>query len=82
MARTIRWTAAGSLPAPHRRLAAAALFAAGAALTRLAARLESAQAVKSARTIEFAKLRVGGQTGGALYEEGRLVGWLPGVTRL
>lgn len=82
MARTIGWTGAGLRPAPHRRLAAAALFATGAALTRLAVRLESAQAANSARTVEFAELRIGGRTGGALYEDGRLVGWLPGVTRL
>jgi hypothetical protein len=82
MARTIKWIAAGSPSAPHRRLAAAALVAAGAALTRLAARLEAAQAASAARTVEFAELRIAGQAGGALYEDGKLFGWLPGVTRL
>lgn len=81
MAHTIRWTAAGNAP-PARRIAAAALLGASAALARLAARLDAARSAPERRTLEFAALNVGGRRGGALYEDGRLIGWLPGVTRL
>lgn len=81
MTRTIRWIAVGGAP-PTRRIAAAALLGASAVLARLAARLNAARSAPERRTLEFAELRVGGRRGGALYEDGRLVGWLPGVTRL
>lgn len=80
MARTIRWTPGGA--PPTRTIAAAALLGASAVLARLAARLDATGTAPERRTLEFAELSVGGQRGGALYEDGRLVGWLPGVTRL
>jgi hypothetical protein len=79
MARTIKWT--GGAP-PTRTIAAAALLGASAVLVRLAARLDATRTAAERRTLEFAELSVGGQRGGALYEDGRFVGWLPGVPRL
>jgi hypothetical protein len=58
------------------------LLGASAALARAAKQIEVAQATSAKRTIEFAAAEIAGQPGGALYEDGRLVGWLPGITRL
>lgn len=79
MAHTIRWTVGAPTA---RRIAAAALLGASAVLARLAARIDAARGAPERRTLEFAELSVSGRRGGALYEDGRLVGWLPGVTRL
>lgn len=67
---------------PARRIAAAVLLGASAVLARLAARIDAARGAPERRTLEFAELSVSGRRGGALYEDGRLVGWLSGVTRL
>lgn len=67
---------------PVRRIAAATLQSASFALARLAAQLAwPVAAVQSPPPmIEFHA--EAGAPEGALYADGELVGWLPGVTRL
>ena len=78
----VRW---GKHPAPlaeaGRRLAAALLQSASALLARLAVGLasEPAPAVSDPRFEFHAEA---GAPEGALYVDGRFVGWLPGVSRL
>ena len=75
---------------PHRpvaevvlRFAAAALAAASAALTRLAQAIgEPAAAVQAQSEPRFEFHTDAGAPEGALYLDGKLVGWLSGVTRL
>lgn len=64
----------------RRRLAAATLRAAAAALARLARRLARAPVTRAEPVYEF--YAEAGAPEGALYVDGRLVGTLPGVTRL
>ncbi len=78
----LRW---GKAPAPFseagRSLAAASLQSASALLARLAQSLarEPASAVSDPRFEFHAEA---GASEGALYVDGRFVGWLPGVSRL
>lgn len=74
---------------PHRpvaeivlRFAAAALAAASAALTRLAYAIGEPAAVSPAREPQLEFHADAGAPEGALYLDGKLVGWLSGVTRL
>ncbi|HEY2926096.1 hypothetical protein [Piscinibacter sp.] len=69
--------------APARRAAAAALRSASALLARLARRVavpKTAAVEPLPTTIEF--YASAGAPEGALYLDGELVGWLPGVKRL
>jgi len=80
MVRTLRpWAGApaGSLT----RLTATALLLASAVLARWAARLQQ-PAETAAPTREAFAMAVHDRTGLAVYEDGRLVGWLPDVMRL
>jgi hypothetical protein len=76
-----------ALPGPLRRATAAVLIAASAALARLAARLE-ARAVSTApleqdvHIVEFSAVEIDGRRHGAVYANGRLVGYLTDVPRL
>lgn len=68
---------------PARRLAAAGLRSASAVLARLARRLSVPLAAPVARPpsrLEF--YAEAGAPEGALYLDGQLVGWVPGVKRL
>lgn len=69
-------------PAPlARRAAAAVLRSASAALARLARRLTASRTRhRSDPRLEF--YAEAGAPEGALYLDGQLIGWLPGVTRL
>ena len=64
------------------RLAASGLRSAGAVLARLSQRLAlpAARKVGAAQQLEFHA--EAGAPEGALYLDGKLVGWLPGVRRL
>jgi len=79
-----RWSAAVEPPpaaAAARRAAAAVLRAASAALARLARRLAAPRPVlRGPAELEF--YAEAGAPEGALYLDGELVGWLPGVKRL
>lgn len=80
MVRTLRpW--AGAPAGRLTRLTAAALLLASALLARWAARLQQ-HAEIAVPTREACVLDVMGRAGLAVYEDGRLVGWLPDVTRL
>jgi len=76
------WSDAPPEDRPVREFAAALLRALGAALDRLAVRLVhvAAQAPAAEPMLEF--YAEAGAPEGALYVNGRLVGHLPGVTRL
>lgn len=65
-------------------VAAAALRGASDVLTRMAVRLITVDAtVATAHTVEFhAVYRESGAPEGAVYVNGKLVGFIPGVTRL
>jgi len=76
----LKW-APGLRQQPSRRLAVGLLLALSAVAARLAARLHVAEKV-SVSVREFSVLELDGRPGGALYEDGRLVAWLPGVDRL
>lgn len=82
--KTLRWsTAAERRPASElaRRLAALLLRCASLALTRLARRLAvPPRPPRGAAQLEF--YAEAGAPEGALYLDGELVGWLPGVNRL
>lgn len=78
------WTCTTERPRGARWLAAIVLRAAGAALARLAARLDGPVA---ATTIERDAPRLefhaeAGAPEGALYVDGFLIGHLPGINRL
>ncbi|MEP6738898.1 MAG: hypothetical protein ABJA61_00880 [Caldimonas sp.] len=82
--REMRWR---PLEAPHpameavRRLVAALLASAGAMLARLATSMAlEPKAAPSDPCVEFHA--EAGAPEGALYVDGRLVGWLSGVSRL
>lgn len=69
------------VPNPARLLAAALLRAAGRALSRLAVRLASRRPTSATAPVyEF--YAEAGAPEGALYADGRLVGFVEGVTRL
>lgn len=80
----IPWWREGS---PHaaaettRLLAAAVLASASALLARLSARLVAVPAAPACDP-RFEFYAEAGAPEGALYVDGRFVGWLPGVTRL
>lgn len=82
----LRWPAGGARHTGPEvraalRLAALALRCASAALARLARRLAPAGRCKGvAPQLEF--YAEAGAPEGALYLDGQLVGWLPGVQRL
>ena len=65
---------------PARRAAAAALRTASAVLARLAHRVAIPPPKPRPRVLEF--YAEAGAPEGALYMDGELVGWLPGVRRL
>lgn len=80
MVRTLRpW--AGAPAGRLTRLTATTLLLASALLARWAERLQQ-QATPAVPARETAALAVMGRAGLAVYEDGRLVGWLPDVTRL
>lgn len=83
--RAPRWSdAAERRPAsdPARRAAAAALRRASAMLARLARRLAPAATPRSHAGARLEFYAEAGAPEGALYLDGQLVGWLPGVNRL
>jgi hypothetical protein len=88
MTKTLSWASAHSprpLSATLLYFAAATLVAASDVLTRLALRLSAAKdAVQvPVQTVEFHALyRESGAPEGALYINGKLVGYIEGVTRL
>jgi hypothetical protein len=87
MTKTLNWAAGDAvrpLSAAALYLAAAVLQGASNVLTRLAERLTVAEAVTAAaHTVEFHPVyRDSGAPEGALYVNGKLVGFIPGVTRL
>ena len=87
MTKTMNWAAgdvARPLSAAMLYLAAAALRGASEVLTRLAVRLSTAESVvATAPVVEFhAVYRETGAPEGAVYVTGKLVGFIPGVTRL
>jgi hypothetical protein len=85
---SLKYTRAGAIEAPRpaheaaRRLAAAGLRSASAALARLSRRLAqpAARAAHPVPQLEF--YAEAGAPEGALYLDGRLVGWVAGVRRL
>ncbi len=81
MVRTMKWSSVPAGP-PRVRLATAfVLMSASAALARLADRLQS-QPAAGGSVVEVAAIDIAGRRVGAVYEGGRLVGWLPDITRL
>lgn len=64
--------------------ATTALLAASAVLLHLAARLEHRLKRSAAEQPqrEVAVQELNGVAGGAVFEDGKLVGWIPGITRL
>ena len=83
MERTLQLTTGGRFERPTHP-ATGALLAAGGLLMHLAARLEqrAKERAKATPLREFVAQELGGQAGGAVFEDGKFVGWLPGVTRL
>lgn len=85
---SLKYLRAGAIEAPRpaheslRRLAAVGLRSASAALARLSRRLAqpAARAVLPVPQLEF--YAEAGAPEGALYLDGKLVGWVPGVKRL
>jgi hypothetical protein len=85
---SLKYLRAGALEAPRpaheaaRRLAAVGLRSASAALARLSRRLAqpAARAAHPVPQLEF--YAEAGAPEGALYLDGRLVGWVSGVKRL
>lgn len=85
---SLKYLRAGALEAPRpahetaRRLAALGLRSASATLARLSRRLArpASPAVQAAPQLEF--YADAGAPEGALYLDGKLVGWVPGVRRL
>jgi hypothetical protein len=82
MAQELELTPTAALPGFGRRWTAAVLIAASGALARLAARLEQTHVEPADSAVEFVALELGDRRYGAVYENGRLVGWLPDVYRL
>lgn len=88
MSKSLSWGAADAAPpfsATLLHLAAGVLRTASDLLTRLAVRLAARRAAhaSSPQFVEFhAFHREGAAPEGALYVDGKLVGLLPGVTRL
>ena len=86
MSKSLSWApAARPLSATLLHLVAVALRAASDVLARLAVRVAAEHAVHtlSPQFVEFhACHREGAAPEGALYVDGKLVGYLPGVTRL
>ena len=77
------WVAAPRHVSWVRRAAAYALRAAGAALDRLARRLETAAPRhEPLPPLDLEFHAAAGAPEGALYVDGQFVGWLPGVQRL
>ncbi len=82
MERTMQLTPAGPFRRPTHP-ATAALLAASAALVHLAARLEQRrQRARHQPVREVTLQHVAGRAGAPVYEDGRLVAWLPDVQRL
>jgi hypothetical protein len=82
MERTMQLMSAGPFRRPAHP-ATAALLAASAALVHLAARLEQRrQRMRHEPVREVNTQRVGGRAGAAVFEDGKLVAWLPDVERL
>lgn len=82
MNKTLGWT---PTPHPARRLAAALLRAASAALDSLARRLAASPQRPAKRLPTLASLEFHAEAGapeGALYVNGELVGFVSGVNRL
>lgn len=80
-----RWSPAATtppLPPTARRLAALALRRSSVALARLARQLAAAPARHDPPLPELEFYAEAGAPEGALYLNGRLVGLLPGITRL
>ncbi len=78
-----RWSPAElAHPHPARHLAALALRSASAVLARLARRLAVPLKPPAARGQDLEFHAEAGAPEGALYLDGKLVGWLPGVRRL
>jgi hypothetical protein len=79
----LRWSEPGAPAfAPVRGLAASLLRSVGACLERLAATLTAAPEVAS-RDLPCLEFHAeAGAPEGALYVDGQLAGWLPGVRRL
>ena len=65
-----------------RQLAASGLHSASAALARLASQLAAPAPRAAAASPHLEFHAEAGAPEGALYLDGRLVGWVPGVTRL
>ena len=87
MTKTMNWPAgdvARPLSAVLLYVAAAALRGASDVLTRLAVRISTVEStIATAHTVEFhAVYRESGAPEGAVYVNGKLVGFIPGVTRL
>jgi len=86
MSKTLSWAATDSarpLSATLLHLVAAALQTASNMVTRLAVRVSAAKALAPVHTVEFhAVYRDSGAPEGALYVNGKLVGYIEGVTRL
>lgn len=83
MVRTTQLTTTGPFAKPVHP-ATVALLAGAALLTRWAGRLEQ-QAQARARHVprrEVVLQQVRGESGAAVFEDGKLVGWLPGVRSL
>jgi hypothetical protein len=83
MERTMQLTPAGPFRRPAHP-ATAMLLAASAALVRLAARLEQRrqQRARAEPQREVTLQHVEGRAGAAVFEDGKLVAWLPDVRRL
>lgn len=86
---SVSWrSAAGAVPSRHpvadaaRRLAARSLRGASAALANLAAHLSQPEAPAPKREPLLEFYAEAGAPEGALYMDGQLVGWVPGVRRL
>lgn len=89
MTKTLTWPPVATTPRPlrygWRRAAAAVLRSASWGLAKAARRLRAAEHVETAYvpTIEFDCFQYhGGAPEGALYVDGQLVGFVPGVKRL
>jgi hypothetical protein len=85
MVRSLEFAPDVTAPGVLRRWAATVLMAASDVLAHLAARIavnESAAVEPTHVAIEFASVELDGRTVGAVYENGRLVGWLPDIDRL
>ena len=80
--REVSFEAGSAAAQPWRLLAAAMLRAASRGLDRLARRVARADLAPSAEPLVIEFHAEAGAPEGALYVNGRLLGYLPGVTRL